>query len=152
MLIICSYKKKIKIKNSFPLHTVYLNANSTNCSAFPGMEFFNGQIFILFKKKNIYMKYLKSQTLFFIHIFYFFTDLPNSSTTLTLDCQETVFLESGCEIVNRKCRCWGRKKICKNLSRIKWDFINLDVRFYFLDLLNKILTFCFICFIYRNVH
>lgn len=74
------------------------------------------------------MKYLKSQTLLFFVLF--FTDLPNSSTTLTLDCLETVFLESGCEIVNRKCRCWGRKKICKNLSRIKWDFINLEVRFY----------------------
>lgn len=108
-----------KIKSSFPLHTVYLNEQD-ELFCFLKWEFRNGQIFILFKK-NIYMKYLKQ---------FFFTDLPNSSTTLTLDCQETVFLESGCEIVNRKCKCWGRKRICKNLSRIKWDFTNLDVSFF----------------------
>lgn len=130
----CSHKKKIKNNKKQFSASHSLFEWIARIVLFSLKWNFSMVKYLFCLKKKIYLHEI------FNAFFYFFTDLPNSSTTLTLDCQETVFLESGCEIVNRKCRCWGRKKICKNLSRIKWDFINLEVRFYILifSILNKI--------------
>uniref|UniRef100_A0A182N3U1 Uncharacterized protein n=1 Tax=Anopheles dirus TaxID=7168 RepID=A0A182N3U1_9DIPT len=42
------------------------------------------------------------------------------------DCPETVLIEPGCEIVNRKCKCWDRIRLCKSKSITKWDFKNME--------------------------
>ncbi|XP_055619085.1 cysteine-rich motor neuron 1 protein-like isoform X3 [Toxorhynchites rutilus septentrionalis] len=42
------------------------------------------------------------------------------------NCTETVFIESGCEIVNRKCKCWDKMELCKTKSIAKWDFQNIE--------------------------
>ncbi|XP_053677025.1 cysteine-rich motor neuron 1 protein [Anopheles nili] len=42
------------------------------------------------------------------------------------DCPETVLIEPGCEIVNRKCKCWDRIRLCKSKSISKWDFKNME--------------------------
>jgi hypothetical protein len=55
----------------------------------------------------------------------FFADLPSDDTSID-DCQETIFLESGCEIVNRRCRCWNGMEVCRD-KNLKWDFKNLEV-------------------------
>ncbi|XP_055590178.1 cysteine-rich motor neuron 1 protein-like isoform X2 [Uranotaenia lowii] len=42
------------------------------------------------------------------------------------NCSETVIVESGCEIINRKCKCWDRMELCKTKSITKWDFRNVE--------------------------
>ncbi|XP_029720455.1 cysteine-rich motor neuron 1 protein isoform X2 [Aedes albopictus] len=42
------------------------------------------------------------------------------------NCTETIVVEPGCEIVNRKCKCWNRMQLCKSRSIVKWDFRNMQ--------------------------
>ncbi|XP_058838043.1 cysteine-rich motor neuron 1 protein-like isoform X3 [Topomyia yanbarensis] len=40
------------------------------------------------------------------------------------NCSETIAVDSGCEIVNRKCKCWDKLQLCKAKSITKWEFRN----------------------------
>uniref|UniRef100_A0A182FUP3 Uncharacterized protein n=1 Tax=Anopheles albimanus TaxID=7167 RepID=A0A182FUP3_ANOAL len=42
------------------------------------------------------------------------------------DCPDTVLIEPGCEIVNRKCKCWDRIRLCRSKAISKWDFKNME--------------------------
>jgi hypothetical protein len=76
----------------------------------------------------------KNKSIFFttfleIHWFmiFYFPALPSEPSTLS--CQEKIYMESGCSIVERKCICEKRKlHICKD-SPFRWDFKNSKVSF-----------------------
>lgn len=42
------------------------------------------------------------------------------------NCSETIVVETGCEIVNRKCKCWDKMQLCKTKSITRWDFRSLE--------------------------
>ncbi|XP_058458051.1 cysteine-rich motor neuron 1 protein-like isoform X2 [Malaya genurostris] len=42
------------------------------------------------------------------------------------NCSETITVDSGCEIVNRKCKCWDKMQVCKTKSITKWEFSNVQ--------------------------
>ncbi|XP_055531472.1 cysteine-rich motor neuron 1 protein-like isoform X2 [Wyeomyia smithii] len=42
------------------------------------------------------------------------------------NCTEKVIVQAGCEIVNRKCRCWDTMQLCKTKAINKWEFSNLE--------------------------
>lgn len=44
------------------------------------------------------------------------------------NCQETIKIQPGCEIVDRKCECWHQTiTLCKE-NLVRWDFANIEVR------------------------
>ena len=86
------------------------------------------------------LKWIQKIYLFFC-IELLIAELPTA--TSIPNCQDTVNVEPGCEIVDRKCRCWNsRVQICRE-HEIKWDFKDSEVRLY--QFLN---TFLFLCFIH----
>lgn len=65
-----------------------------------------------------------------ISLFIIILEIPeyiDAGTHLFQNCSETITIESGCEIVNRKCKCWDEMQLCKTKSITRWDFKNLEV-------------------------
>lgn len=60
--------------------------------------------------------------------FLFFADIPDSldTTDETENCDETISIEAGCDIVNRRCKCWDKMQVCK-YHKMRWDFKNMEV-------------------------
>uniref|UniRef100_A0A336M5C8 CSON004307 protein n=1 Tax=Culicoides sonorensis TaxID=179676 RepID=A0A336M5C8_CULSO len=54
-------------------------------------------------------------------------ELPNNMTTPLDDCSNKISIEAGCDIVNRKCKCWEKMSVCKTQDqKLRWDFKNLE--------------------------
>lgn len=72
----------------------------------------------------------------FAFLIFQFSDLPPASledfseSSKLENCQETLNVQPGCEIVNRKCKCWSQTiMVCKEGSIKRWDFENFQVSF-----------------------
>ena len=63
----------------------------------------------------------------------FFVDLPSSVDiershhTKQKNCQETIEIQPGCEIVDRKCECWNQPIVVCKENLVRWDFTNSEV-------------------------
>lgn len=60
--------------------------------------------------------------------FFSLADIPDSldSKDENEDCDETISIVAGCDIVNRRCKCWDQMQVCK-YHKIRWDFKNMEV-------------------------
>ncbi|XP_063695734.1 cysteine-rich motor neuron 1 protein [Culicoides brevitarsis] len=55
-------------------------------------------------------------------------ELPDNLTAPLDDCPNNkISIEAGCDIVNRKCKCWDTLSVCKTQDqKLRWDFKNLE--------------------------
>lgn len=65
---------------------------------------------------------------FNFNFFPFVSELPDNLTTPQDDCPNKITIEAGCDIVNRKCKCWETMNVCKTQDhKLRWDFKNMEV-------------------------
>lgn len=66
----------------------------------------------------------------FLSLFFYFTELPLIHAYLNCTNESTILVEAGCEIANKRCKCWPERKLCRDdgvYTDIRWHFKTLEV-------------------------